>query len=425
MRTLKCLAGLAIAAGACTVAYAGGPKNYVEPVLETAVAKVEANVAAQIVPIGDGRFRITKPWTALNVGSRTGAGQCGVGVAFDAMDINWSIKDPNDPNYAFYYDRVGGPPNRCGVPQTARYRLCWAAGCVPPFTNPHHIDDMQGVPASYGQNSYEMMFAYNIRDTVPLANPSFAILTWDGVSEDPNFCSAGDPNDPNAVVSNFLSGVIVGFQGPLPIGHIVFLVNLCRNNPQDIHWVLPTGRGAMQMAYGTAVPDPQDPNIINIQLGEGQPMLWYNWNNNGAQVWALPGTQGSLHFDDDGGVAAPPEQPDGQFDIFTECYGYYPFGIPCPGNNTNGGDPAGGRLATAISWTYGNRGGGGPQCSCTGDIAPSGNPNGVVDINDLTLLLSNFGITPADPCIDVNGSGGPIDINDLTALLSAFGSTCP
>lgn len=70
--------------------------------------------------------------------------------------------------------------------------------------------------------------------------------------------------------------------------------------------------------------------------------------------------------------------------------------------------------------------GGGPQCSCTGDIAPSGNPNGAVDLNDLTLLLSNFGIVPADPCINVTGPPGtPIDLNDLTTLLSAFGTTCP
>jgi hypothetical protein len=63
-------------------------------------------------------------------------------------------------------------------------------------------------------------------------------------------------------------------------------------------------------------------------------------------------------------------------------------------------------------------------CSCIGDVAPAGSPNGIVDINDLSLLLSNYGRLPDDPCMDFNQSGGPIEINDLSLLLSRFGTAC-
>jgi hypothetical protein len=68
----------------------------------------------------------------------------------------------------------------------------------------------------------------------------------------------------------------------------------------------------------------------------------------------------------------------------------------------------------------------GPQCSCPGDIAPAGAPNGIVDINDLSSLLSSYGLVPADPCVNITGPGGtPVDINDLAALLGVYGTACP
>ncbi len=60
--------------------------------------------------------------------------------------------------------------------------------------------------------------------------------------------------------------------------------------------------------------------------------------------------------------------------------------------------------------------------SCPGDL----NGDGVVDLSDLSTLLSNFG-TPsgATPEMgDIDGDGD-VDLSDLSRLLSDFGSNCP
>lgn len=59
---------------------------------------------------------------------------------------------------------------------------------------------------------------------------------------------------------------------------------------------------------------------------------------------------------------------------------------------------------------------------CDGDIDMDGD----VDLQDLTLLLSEFGLSGSAviyPCSDFN-SDGVIDISDLSILLSHFGTTC-
>lgn len=56
---------------------------------------------------------------------------------------------------------------------------------------------------------------------------------------------------------------------------------------------------------------------------------------------------------------------------------------------------------------------------CPGDF----NTDGVIDINDLTILLSRFG-TAGDACSGDMDGNGIIDINDLTSFLSLFGSSC-
>lgn len=447
MRTLKYLAGLTLGVSACAVGYAGGPKTGVEAVAEVRSGRMFADRAAQVVPLGEGRYRMVKPWTVVGPTSRAN-GVCSLGEAFDSLDVLWTPKGPGadlDPNYAAYFDDLlTGNANRCNeaaapIGNTARWRLRYTNPPTPVhlYDNPHSLDDMEITnPSANGANSYEMAFAYSIQYQAipnPIPNPPtlfFIISHWDAISDDPNFCNF-DPNDPNAAVGDFLGGVILGFDDPAGTAnnHIEFIANLC-GNPEDIHWTLPNGRGAIEVLHASdAVEDPNDPNIIIVTVGRGQQMLWFGENNSATSVWDLDGDQGSIKYDDDGGVAAPPAIVDGVFDPFTECFGYI-FAIPqqCPGNRDNEGlgspIPAGNeRINWGYSMLYGNAGG--PQCSCTGDIAPSGNPNGVVDINDLTLLLSNFGLVPTDPCVDVNNSGGAIDINDLTALLSAFGSTCP
>jgi hypothetical protein len=51
----------------------------------------------------------------------------------------------------------------------------------------------------------------------------------------------------------------------------------------------------------------------------------------------------------------------------------------------------------------------------------------VIDLADLTVLLSNFGLaTPdaPDACADIDQSG-EVDLADLAGLLSQIGTACP
>ena len=59
--------------------------------------------------------------------------------------------------------------------------------------------------------------------------------------------------------------------------------------------------------------------------------------------------------------------------------------------------------------------------SCPGDI----NGDGIVDLADLAILLSNFGSSPATPGDGDIDNDGDVDLADLAVLLSRFGTTCP
>lgn len=62
-----------------------------------------------------------------------------------------------------------------------------------------------------------------------------------------------------------------------------------------------------------------------------------------------------------------------------------------------------------------------PPPPCPGDL----NGDGSVSLNDLTTLLSNFGMLNGATFSQGDGDGdGDIDLTDLTALLSVFGSLC-
>lgn len=63
------------------------------------------------------------------------------------------------------------------------------------------------------------------------------------------------------------------------------------------------------------------------------------------------------------------------------------------------------------------------SASCVGDV----NGDGVIDLSDLTALLSGFGSGTGDPSYNAAADfdhNGLIDLSDLTTLLSAFGTTC-
>jgi len=59
-----------------------------------------------------------------------------------------------------------------------------------------------------------------------------------------------------------------------------------------------------------------------------------------------------------------------------------------------------------------------PPPPCPGDFSG----NGVIDLDDLVLLLANYG--SAGPDGDMDGDGD-VDIEDLAAFLSVYGTTCP
>lgn len=63
-----------------------------------------------------------------------------------------------------------------------------------------------------------------------------------------------------------------------------------------------------------------------------------------------------------------------------------------------------------------------PPSPCPGDF----NGDGLVALDDLTALLSNFGTLSGATFAQGDGDGdGDIDLTDLTGLLSVFGTTCP
>jgi YVTN family beta-propeller protein len=64
----------------------------------------------------------------------------------------------------------------------------------------------------------------------------------------------------------------------------------------------------------------------------------------------------------------------------------------------------------------------GGQLPCPSDIAPQGQGDGAVNIDDLLLVISNWNAVGPNPA-DVNGNG-LVDIDDLLAVISAWGP-CP
>jgi hypothetical protein len=95
-------------------------------------------------------------------------------------------------------------------------------------------------------------------------------------------------------------------------------------------------------------------------------------------------------------------------------------GVPDPDSNPNDpyGDGDSDQFPTPMNSYFPA-----PCESCLADV----NLSGVVDLSDLTALLSAFGSCYGDPSYtietDLNGDGC-VDLGDLTLLLSAFGFTC-
>lgn len=65
-----------------------------------------------------------------------------------------------------------------------------------------------------------------------------------------------------------------------------------------------------------------------------------------------------------------------------------------------------------------------PTARCNGDI----NIDYLVDLSDLSILLSTFGTAAGQPGYDIDADldeDGVISVSDLTLLLAAFGTVCP
>lgn len=380
------LCSLAALGGLCVSAEASRPHPG-QVAVDTRVATASPTRAAKVVRTGDGQWRLASNWFIPGQGTRDG--QCSDGEAFDSFDIDW-LADPNTP----IIDPLG---NQCGLPATSKYFLQWNPTTL--YSNPNHIDDMVVDPAANGASSFEATWAFRVQAVTP--SSWFLIETFDDVG-DPTDCASGDPMDPNAPVHNFLGGIVLEYQN-VPTGYIQFIAQLC-GNPENISWTMPNGDGGMHMIYASDVQFDPDGNITQITLGTGQPMLWYN--NNTTPPWTLTGTQTEIHYDDDGGVAAPPEMPDGMFDIGIECYNYT-FALTCPGD---------GKMGTAITWLFG----GGGTLPCAGDTDGDGD----VDLQDLATLLGQFGTVAPGLSADFDNDGD-VDLQDLASLLGAFGQPCP
>jgi len=119
------------------------------------------------------------------------------------------------------------------------------------------------------------------------------------------------------------------------------------------------------------------------------------------------GGPGILYTTNGGGVFAPL--------IFPQQLGLLPFG-----DNVNMIDfvPCANRRTCLLSWAIGFL----ASTSCPGDL----NQNGVVDLTDLSILLSNFGTLTgamhADGDLD---NDNDVDLTDLSLMLGGFGESCP
>ena len=124
-----------------------------------------------------------------------------------------------------------------------------------------------------------------------------------------------------------------------------------------------------------------------------QPMLWGTGDAEQPPE-NRAGTQGRYQFDDD-------DPADGVFGV-GECH-VYEFDV-CP-------DPLGAMILFATPERE--------HCSCEGDMDESHS----VTIEDIAILLSQFGGPPQDFCTDIDGNG-VVGVEDLALLLARFGVPC-
>lgn len=293
--------------------------------------------------------------------------------------VDWSCawdsfeSDTYDPNLGV---PTGGDvcPNANFTPDTR-----WWFGAA--YVNPFVSGDMSDLAATSAEGMFTSW------GWQPLATEQCTMLVFptDTYAD----CTTAVPNDG---IDGSLAGVILDF-GPLAAGAGYYYTAIDFTVTPILSLDL-TGATGNIIIYSQTAPADGPPFTL---ASATQPMLWGTTEDDlNAGNDTRCGTQADPQYDDD----AP---TDGVHDLVVECYSYV-FGV-CP-------DP----LGMSLSWV--SKGGSNP-CACAGDL----NGDGIVDIADLALFLSQFGSSDGG-CDDINNDG-VTDISDLALILSAFGSACP
>jgi hypothetical protein len=333
--------------------------------------KIQSNGAGLAVPqqiqpiraakytIVDGQMVMTTPWIYPNDGPTTRGPVWS--YRFDNIEIA-----PADPN--------GAPDftDACGM-AGARWLLYTTDAATFDYCNPFATNDMSAMAAGNIDGMYLLWYqraALPGSPPVPAGEQLFiAVQLFETTILDD--CSVAEPAD-------FLDGVILDF-GVNANGFWYSAVDL---SVFAISMAAPADQsGSYQYIFGNAFDGTTITLSTCVQSGL--------WGTAAPRV----GTQTLVQYDDD-------NPTDGLHDTAFECYDYT-FGV-CP-------DP----LGAAIGFMGMSTG-----CACPGDL----NGDGLRDISDLALFLSQFGSTDGG-CDDINGDG-VTDISDLALILSTFGTPC-
>jgi hypothetical protein len=372
---------LGSAAALSVSVFADGPSKRVLHRAETPL-RVQPTRAAQSEFV-DGRLILTSDWVELGATTR------------------------NPPN-TYAYDAFEGDEN--GVPTDDAPFGCtpfmppgarWLLGNT--YNNPFWSNDMTTGPAAHGLEceGINLAWFWNI-DPVSGYDDS----DGDGILDQVCYMAVLTSETfgfqcEDYGLNSLLPGVIYEFanlRDCVDAQQSGFLYTTIDLTGTGLFHAMPAdGVGGHIVMYGTAY----NPGTGEFTLarGEGdvwaQPMLWCTDDAEPPGGSERIGTQEAIVYEN-----IDPDEPPS-----SECY-EYSFGV-CP-------DP----LGACIGFLYKSQ----INCLCAGDT----NGDGIVDLADLSELLSTFGTQcPCpNPCVDVNGDE-QIDIADLGILLSQFGGVCP
>jgi len=365
MRTACFTAG---AAALALPAIAGNPKNLTLQ-MRGPGEQVQPIRACQ-VQIVDGQLQMTTDWVQL------GDSQRGPATKIMHWDAFEAIQDRLDPGYGVPTDDAGAG---CTGFLPVGYR--WFFGAT--YNNPFVSNDMTDVVPGDATKVWKG-WNWNGDGAGGALQCYIAVFT----TEDWLICDgAGGGDDGTA---SAYPGVIYDF-GVLAPGAGYYYTNIDLDGTTLFHTMPADGSGGEIEIFAMAF----DGTTLTL-APQAQPMLWGTGEDEPGPSIRI-GTQDFATYDDD----AP---TDGVHDLIAECYDYT-FGV-CP-------DP----LCAMTAFLSKETGG---CTTCLGDV----NGDGVVDISDLALVLSNFGGPIFSDCLpDVDGDG-LVGLSELATFLGLFGTIC-